>query len=230
MKTIKLLIVLTLVAGLAMLGRPVAATARLCPCGNLIAKFEWDGNSFLPEGDANGITITAVTDNQGEPISVDWVSSQWLICAVVVKHGTGSTNEIVDPPDDNGTSLTYLQNAISHIEFCGDEPTFAEEIIFDATPANGRVVLEWTAISEEDVLGYNILRKKGIAGTFEQINDNLIAGKGSIETTVEYEYFDEDVQNGRRYFYKLEEVETDGDTKEHGPVKAVPRLIYEILD
>ena len=40
------------------------------------------------------------------------------------------------------------------------------------------------------------------------------------------EYFDEDVQNGRRYFYKLEEVETDGDTKEHAPAKAVPRLIY----
>ena len=36
----------------------------------------------------------------------------------------------------------------------------------------------------------------------------------------------EDLQNKRLYIYILEEVETDGGTKEHGPVKAVPRLIY----
>jgi hypothetical protein len=86
-----------------------------------------------------------------------------------------------------------------------------------------------TRVSEEDVFGYNILRKEGLGDTFEQINDNLIAGKGSIETTVEYEFVDEYVKNGRRYFYKLVEVETDGDTKDHGPEKAVPRLIYWIL-
>ncbi len=109
------------------------------------------------------------------------------------------------------------------------DATFAEEITFSAKTGNKKVILNWTAVSEEDVLGYNILRKDSMGGTYEQINDNLIAGKGSIENTVEYEYVDNNVQNRKLYLYKLVEVETNGDTKEHGPVKAKPRMVYPYI-
>ncbi len=110
----------------------------------------------------------------------------------------------------------------------GCEPTFAEEIIFSAVSANNKVTLKWTAISEQDVLGYHILRNKG--GQYEQINNNLIPARGSIETTADYEYIDEDVQNKKLYKYILKEVETDDDAKEYGPVQARPRMIYGVLE
>ncbi len=107
--------------------------------------------------------------------------------------------------------------------------TFAEEISFDAVPGAGSVALEWTAVSEENVLGYNILRSQGNDGVFEQINTSLIQAKGNIEITVDYSFSDEDVKNGKLYTYKLIEVENDGAVKLHEQVRAVPRLIYKFF-
>lgn len=106
------------------------------------------------------------------------------------------------------------------------KPTFAEEVIIDAEAEAGRVVLSWAAISETNVLGYNIYRAKGFTGNFEKINDDIIMGKGSIETTVEYEFIDDNVDNGLLYQYKIEEIATDGLSVFHEPVKAIPRFIY----
>ncbi|MCP4714933.1 MAG: hypothetical protein GY868_07440 [Deltaproteobacteria bacterium] len=106
--------------------------------------------------------------------------------------------------------------------------TFAEEIEFNVIPGSRAVTLAWTAVSEEDVLGYNILRRARRGGVRVQINDQLIPGTGSVETTVDYEFVDDAVQNRRTYQYTLVEVETDGGTREHGPVSATPRLLYGI--
>ena len=59
---------------------------------------------------------------------------------------------------------------------------------------------------------------------------NIIPAKGSIQTTVSYEYADEDVKSGWLYDYLLIEVETDGKTKHHGPVSIVPRWFYGALN
>ncbi len=112
---------------------------------------------------------------------------------------------------------------------CDGPVTFAEEIIFSITPAKSKVTLTWTAVSEENVLGYYILRRQGKKGEYVQINDTLITAKGSIETTIIYELTDADVKNGRPYYYKLIEVETDGSEREHGPERTTPRMFHDIL-
>ncbi len=107
--------------------------------------------------------------------------------------------------------------------------TWAQEIDFQVIPSNGSVTIKWTAISEDGVMGYNVLRAQDKSGTFKQINPDIISARGSIETTVDYEFSDSDVQNGRLYRYKLEELDVTGASKEHGPANAVPRLIYLLL-
>jgi hypothetical protein len=110
-------------------------------------------------------------------------------------------------------------------------PTFAEEIIFTASPSSHKVILQWTAISETDVLEYNILRGRGIGNVskYMQINDDPIIAMGSPETTEEYEFVDDGVKNSMSYWYILKEVQTDGRIRYHGPVKATPRRVYTIL-
>lgn len=98
------------------------------------------------------------------------------------------------------------------------KPTFAEEIDFSAKTENKQVKLQWTAISEENVLGYKILRAHGMSNNYVQINDNMISAKGSIQTTVDYEYTDTTIKNRLFATYKLLEIGTDGIVKEHGPV------------
>ncbi len=106
--------------------------------------------------------------------------------------------------------------------------TFAEEIEFSVDPGNKLATVSWTATSEENVLGYNIYRKTKDALRYEKINDNIILGKGSIETTVDYEFVDEGVINRTLYTYLLEEVEVDSGTRVHGPVIITPRVIFGI--
>jgi hypothetical protein len=122
---------------------------------------------------------------------------------------------------------------VSDTAFCigrPEAPTFAEEIIFTGSPAKSMVNLSWSAISEENVMGYNILRRQGKKNDYARINKNIIPAKGSIQTTVSYEYADEDVKSGWLYDYLLIEVETDGKTKHHGPVSIVPRWFYGALN
>ncbi|MCP4717595.1 MAG: hypothetical protein GY868_20935, partial [Deltaproteobacteria bacterium] len=57
-------------------------------------------------------------------------------------------------------------------------------------------------------------------GDYEQINDALIATKGAA-----YKFVDEDVENRTRYWYILEDVDFNGVSTVHEPVKAVPRKI-----
>jgi len=109
-----------------------------------------------------------------------------------------------------------------------DIATFAEMIDFTAKPLSRAVQLNWTAISETDVLGYNIYRSQGANGQPEQINANIIAATGSPEITVSYSFVDKNVTNGIAYTYVLEEVENNGNTQNHGPVTVVPRWIYAL--
>ncbi len=106
-----------------------------------------------------------------------------------------------------------------------DGPTFAEEVVFSAEASRGSVELNWTVTSEQSVLGYNIMRRNGKSGKFEQVNDSMIIATGSIETTSEYSYTDSDVVNGRAFSYRLVEVDSNGTEKTHGPVEATPRVL-----
>ena len=76
--------------------------------------------------------------------------------------------------------------------------------------------------SEIDNAGFNIWRAEG----FKQINDKIIPAKGYPTVGADYDFVDQWVLNGKRYFYLLEDIDNNGITTFHGPVKAVPRKIY----
>jgi hypothetical protein len=99
---------------------------------------------------------------------------------------------------------------------------------FDVTPANGKITLEWSTASEIDNAGFNIYRAEGNGG-YVQINTKLIPAEGTPTEGASYEFIDEDVENRQRYWYMLEDVDLNGVSTIHGPVKATPRLIYGIL-
>jgi len=92
-----------------------------CPEGTeFLVKFEWNGTSFQPEGDASGVAITGVTlDDDGEPRGFTW-TSETPIAAITVKTGGGSFTQEFDPPATSGSfSLSEEhQQAISHVTFC----------------------------------------------------------------------------------------------------------------
>jgi len=99
---------------------------------------------------------------------------------------------------------------------------------FTATARNGRVKLEWVTASETDNVGFNIYRAKSEDGQYIKINDALISAQGSSTEGAVYEFFDNGLQNRKAYYYKLEDIDFNGQSTFHGPVKATPRWIYGI--
>jgi hypothetical protein len=119
-----------------------------------------------------------------------------------------------DIHDNNGTGLVTCETLITLSAF-------------DAVPANRSVTLQWTTASEIDNAGFNIYRSEG-NGSYEKINSTLIPAKGSPTEGASYDFVDDDVQNRKIYSYKLEDVDLNGVTTEHGPVRATPKLLYWI--
>lgn len=71
------------------------ASPNPCPDGEgPVAKFEWNGSAFVPEGDGAGVTVDATElDEDGEPVAAEWASPETRIDTVVVKSATGRCEE-----------------------------------------------------------------------------------------------------------------------------------------
>ena len=115
------------------------------------------------------------------------------------------------------SKLASLEQALQDCDCL--QPSKISLSSFKATPSNRKVILNWQTESENNNTGFNIWR----AERFKKINQELIASRGTETIGAEYDFVDEWVLNGKRYFYWLENVDTNGISSFHGPVKAVPR-------
>jgi len=104
-------------------------------------------------------------------------------------------------------------------------PTLIELTSFTATSFDRLIVLEWVTASEIDNAGFNLYRAEGENGEYVKLNAALIPADGSPTQGAAYQFFDEDVQNRKVYFYKLEDIDLNGKSTLHGPVSAMPRRV-----
>jgi hypothetical protein len=102
--------------------------------------------------------------------------------------------------------------------FATQKTTLIELSSFTAVPGNS-VTLNWVTETEKDTAGFNILRADKKKGVYEQINEALIPSEGSTTQGASYEFVDNDVRNGKKYFYKLEDIDMNETSTLHGPVK-----------
>jgi hypothetical protein len=95
---------------------------------------------------------------------------------------------------------------------------------FTAIAGDGRVVLEWTTIGERQSLGFDILRRDFLSGTFVRLNEQLIpaASGGNSQVPLNYRFVDEIVSVGMTYEYQLEEVDFQGERTICTTVVAIP--------
>jgi hypothetical protein len=86
-------------------------------------------------------------------------------------------------------------------------------------PAKTSITVEWTTESEVDVAGFNLYRSENPDGPYTQINATLIPGSNDPVTGGKYHYVDSNVEPGRTYYYKLEDVDLSGTKTTHGPIE-----------
>lgn len=72
------------------------------------------------------------------------------------------------------------------------------------------VTLSWETASEVGTAGFNVYRAAAPGGDFVKVNVALIPAEGDELVGAAYRFEDDDVAPGRRYDYRIEEVEWDG--------------------
>jgi hypothetical protein len=130
--------------------------------------------------------------------------------------------------------LTVTQDAVDYcINWIKTDnvppPTLVELSSFSAAPGNGSVTLNWVTETEIDNAGFNILRATSENGEYVQINTSLIASKSGATQGASYQFIDNNVQNRKTYYYKLEDMDLNGTSTMHGPKSATPMWILGIF-
>jgi uncharacterized repeat protein (TIGR01451 family) len=175
-----------------------------------------------PDNTSDDITLTSVecADLAGPLAPLTSVS-----CSVEVSISDDVTNlaqAVGNPTDQNGNDLPDLNevkdedDAIVKVE----EATAITLISFTATGNVDSITLNWQIGTEINNAGFNIYRATSENGSYTRINDQFIAAKGDPLSGASYTYVDTDVREDVTYYYKLQDVEFDGDDEWHGPISA----------
>jgi len=96
-----------------------------------------------------------------------------------------------------------------------------EVISFTAEVSDGKVILRWVVGSRVDGEGFNVYRSLSEEGGYERLTSELVV----VSDEYEYTFTDLDVGVGQRYWYRLEEVSSDGEVEVYGPVSVVVRSL-----
>ena len=105
-------------------------------------------------------------------------------------------------------------------------PTAITLASFEAKPGSGKVTLIWETATEIDNAGFNILRAESENGTYIKINGAVIPAKAGGTAGASYQFVDSTVKNRTTYYYKLQDIDLNGNTTDNGPKSATPRFIF----
>ncbi|MBN1558870.1 T9SS type A sorting domain-containing protein [candidate division KSB1 bacterium] len=101
----------------------------------------------------------------------------------------------------------------------GDIPLPVELSLFQGAFIDDHVELFWRTETELNNLGFNIYRGITENGLFEKLNSSIIRGVGFSSTSCDYSFVDYRVQPDMIYYYKLEDVDMQGNKQKHGPIR-----------
>ncbi|MCX8044586.1 MAG: hypothetical protein N3B18_10760 [Desulfobacterota bacterium] len=134
---------------------------------------------------------------------------------------------------DPCTSISTVWSPNGYCNYCSgvcEEETVIELVSFKALKSKGKVQILWETASETNNYGFNIYRAENKNGEYVKINSEIIPANGSPTQGASYEYVDTSIKSMKAYYYKLEDVDRDGTTTFHEPVKAVPKVLYDIFN
>ncbi len=141
--------------------------------------------------------------------------------------GNGEVEPGEECDGDDGPCITMYGTGWQCNKFCQcQEITVIELADFGVQPRNRAVSIVWMTDAEIDNAGFNLYRAGSEDGEYSRINDALIPAEGTATKGASYSFVDNNVRNGKTYWYKLEDVDLSGVSTMHGPVSATPRLIH----
>ncbi|MCF6148555.1 MAG: hypothetical protein E3K37_07845 [Candidatus Kuenenia sp.] len=188
---------------------------------------ELPDDNFIKLGNTTKL-VDGNDDNNGTPPDFAWIglsngeAEGWEASASLAEGIYDNLNVHAQVyADDEAQTAAVDGRAIDLEVLC--EPNAVELTSFTATAFEEEILLEWETATEIDNAGFNLYRAKRKGGLYTRINNELIEARGDSVSGANYSYLDILDRSGR-YFYKLEDIDTNGNSTMHGPVKARVRV------
>jgi len=146
--------------------------------------------------------------------------------------GEQLTVELVANVDECGTAGTFVNTAKTYATNASEvqdtavllldpDPTAIELTRFEAVAQDDGILIEWETATEMDNLGFNLYRSTAANGEYVLLNGALIPTQVPGATFgATYTWLDDSAVPGVTYFYKLEDVNIEGQATLHGPIQA----------
>ncbi len=145
----------------------------------------------------------------------------------------GNQTELVMKPEpENFAEDMYVQVEISdgsalavarwHVHLSIKQTVQLSNLAVQAT--GRKAELAWQTSSERDNLGFTVLRSSSAQGPYQAMTETMIPPAADGR----YVWTDESVQPGLSYYYKLRDLDRNGQSREHGPV-SVQIALPEVL-
>ncbi len=117
--------------------------------------------------------------------------------------------------------------------FDSDQSLPISLVSFRADLINNAIRITWTTQSEMDNAGFEILRSTSREGEYRIItsylNNPALLGQGNSNYEHRYSFVDRNVIPGQTYWYKLVDVDFNGDKMYHGPISATVHMNGQIV-
>lgn len=195
---------------------------------------------------SNGFTETNILLLDGGDLTSTGSSGSGFQEVALTKNGVQTDEEAPDgdgylgyftlqaavenPKGIKFSNIQYVTNAPSEGDYLSSsnydhEATFGggslpvELSSFKAQLEGDTVVLRWTTQSEQNALGFNVLRSETKHDGYSKINSTMIKASGTSVTPNRYVYRDSRLRAVNEYWYMLEQVDTDGSAETFGPVQ-----------
>ena len=89
---------------------------------------------------------------------------------------------------------------------------------FTAAIIQGKVILQWITQTETENLGFHVYRSRSEPGNYIRMSQKIIPGAGSTDESHHYSYTDKNIESNQTYYYKLADVDFNGNINFHGPI------------
>ncbi len=212
---------------------------------NTFVYASWDGTSSGDDGTTGTPTDYDIrwTDEANGPIDTEaeWAAATSVGTAGKPDFSVGAWHiDMSAFPAGNKYFAIRTYDDVNNISELGtgayttapDYSLPVELSLFEAEGGYGKVTLHWVTQSETNNEGFFVYRSESQNGPFTQLNSKIIPGQGNSNATHEYQYIDENVTEGKTYYYKIASRDYDGTINEYpqvvsATVKEVPKT-FEI--
>jgi hypothetical protein len=160
--------------------------------------------------------MTSVNFNEISPVLNVTGSGVHVLVTIDVKSGANGSHDLglkLSGPNSinfdaasqvvNGPNSSINKDNFSDLGTISDVPLPVQLSTFNAIANYGKVILEWETSSELNNEGFFLYRAESQNGDYGLLNQEIIAGQGNSNTLHSYQFVDENVQEGKTYYYQI---------------------------